>query len=114
MENEDKLSALFEEALNEIKESSTYKDLIAIRKKIELNDEITSLVAKIKDLQKNIVALEVAKKSTTKEEKELALFQEKLFSIPIYNEYYYLNEEIQIKLDTITKTVELAINKIIS
>ncbi len=112
MEKEDKLLKLFEESLREIKESKAYQDLLVLREKLAENKEAIALIEEVKSLQKEIVRLEAKKQDSKNKEDELFEVQNKLFAIPLYSEYYYLNEEIQLELDMLSKTVEAEIAKI--
>ena len=108
----EKLLNKFDDILEELKRSPKYQDLLAVKKQLEDNDEIKSLISEIKDLQKTMVKKEAEKKSFAKDEK---IYQEKLAilnSIPLYQEYSYLLDDIQVDLEILRSSVEKEINKL--
>lgn len=112
MERENDLLEAFEAIIKEIKESEDYKNLLLITKELSKNKEIISLVEEIKELQKEIVSKEAQKKNVKDELSKLDDLTKNLFNIPIYTEYYYLNKNIQLEIDLLTKTIEKEINKV--
>lgn len=114
MEKENELLESFQEALKDLETSSSYQNLMAIRDKLKDNEEILELVKETKRLQQELVRLEAKGHPIDAKEEELKSITDKLFAIPIYSEYYYLNEEIQLDLDMISKTIESEINKIVN
>ncbi len=108
----EKLLNKFDDILEELKTSPKYQDLLAVKKQLADNEEIKSLISEIKDLQKTMVKKEAEKKSFAKDEK---IYQEKLAilnSIPLYQEYSYLLDDIQVDLEILRSSVEKEINKL--
>lgn len=108
----EKLLNKFDDILEELKRSPKYQDLLAVKKQLAENEEINSLISEIKELQKTMVKKEASKKSFSKEEKN---YQEKLTllnSIPLYQEYSYLLDDIQVDLEILRSSIEKEINKI--
>ena len=108
----EKLLNKFDDILEELKRSPKYQDLLAVKKQLEDNEEIKSLISEIKGLQKTMVKKEAEKKSFAKEEE---IYQEKLNllnSIPLYQEYSYLLDDIQVDLEIIRSSIEKEINKL--
>lgn len=108
----EKLLNKFDDILEELKRSPKYQDLLAVKKQLADNEEIKSLISEIKDLQKSIVKKEAEKKSFAKDEK---IYLEKLNllnSIPLYQEYSYLLDDIQVDLEIIRSSIEKEINKL--
>ena len=86
-------------ALNEVIEcitdSSDYKKCISLKNKMSENEEITSLIKKIKDTQKKYVRSGY----DSKFKEELDSLEEKLMNIPIYHVYSESLEKVNQMID---------------
>ena len=79
----EKVYKSLEEVINEIKNSSEYKEVLDIKEKMNENEELVELIEKVKELQKKYVRTNFD--SNIKE--ELDRVENKLNEIPIYNIY---------------------------
>ena len=79
----EKVYKSLEEVINEIKNSSEYKEVLDIKEKMNENEELVELIEKVKELQKKYVRTNFD--SNIKE--ELDRVENKLNDIPIYNIY---------------------------
>ena len=86
-----------DELVSYIKNTSSYKNCISIKEKMDKNEEICSLIEEIKKLQKKYV------KSNYDDnvKKELDSLESKLNSIPIYVEYNNNLEEVNKMIDLV-------------
>lgn len=78
----EKLNKSLDEVVNCIKESREYKKCIELKKKMETNSEINSLVKEIKLKQKKYI-----RSNDSNILSELNELEEKLNSLPIYHVY---------------------------
>lgn len=85
-----------DELISYIKNASSYKNCISIKKKMDNNEEICSLVESIKKLQKKYI-----KSNDDDIKKELNTLEEKLNNIPIYVEYNNNLEEVNKMIDLV-------------
>ena len=86
-----------DELVSYIKNTSSYKNCISIKKKMDENEEICSLIEKIKSLQKKYVKSNYD--DSIKEELDKLEF--KLNSIPIYVEYNNNLEKVNEMIDLV-------------
>ena len=86
-----------DELVSYIKNTSSYKNCISIKKKMDKNEEICSLIEKIKSLQKKYVKSNYD--DSIKEELDKLEF--KLNSIPIYVEYNNNLEKVNEMIDLV-------------
>lgn len=86
-----------DELVSYIKNTSSYKNCISIKKKMDKNEEICSLIEEIKSLQKKYVKSNYDDSIKEKLDK----LESKLNSIPIYVEYNNNLEEVNKMIDLI-------------
>ncbi len=88
-EIKDEIDLLF----SDIKMSKLYKDYVKVKEKLKNNNEITALIKDIKRMQK------IATNNKDKKiEKDLKKMYDKLYSIPLYQSYLIIKEELEEKL----------------
>ncbi|MBE6157889.1 MAG: YlbF family regulator [Firmicutes bacterium] len=80
-----------DELVSYIKNTSSYKNVISIKEKMDSNEEISQLVKKIKILQKKYVKSNYLDSDI---KKELDTLESRLNEIPIYVEYMNNLEEV--------------------
>lgn len=78
----EELSNSLDEVVNCIKNSKEYKKCISLKKKMEDNDEINSLIKEIKLKQKKYI-----RNNDFNKKNELDLLENKLNDIPVYHIY---------------------------
>ena len=91
----EKVYKSLEEVINEIKNSSEYKEVLDIKEKMNENEELVELIEKVKELQKKYVRTNFD--SNIKE--ELDRVENKLNDIPIYNIYLEKLESVNNKIN---------------
>ena len=91
----EKVYKSLEEVINEIKNSSEYKEVLDIKEKMNENEELVELIEKVKELQKKYVRTNFD--SNIKE--ELDRVENKLNEIPIYNIYLEKLESVNNKIN---------------
>ena len=99
-----------DEIVNYIEESDNYKKYKEIEKKLENDSDIMDKVNKIKSIQKQIVKLEIEKKDISYLEKEREEILSILNTYPIYQEYIYLQEDLNNTFQSIKTIIENYIN----
>lgn len=70
-----------------IKDTDDYKDYIYLKEKLSNNDKANNLIKEIKNLQKDIVKLELEKKDITELDNKIKSNLQELNKIPLYVEY---------------------------
>ena len=86
-----------DELVSYIKNTSSYKNCISIKKKMDENEEICSLIEEIKSLQKKYVKSNYDDSIKEKLDK----LESKLNSIPIYVEYNNNLEKVNEMIDLV-------------
>ena len=99
-----------DEIVNYIEESDNYKKYKEIEKKLEKDSDIMDKINKIKSIQKEIVKLEVNKRDVSHLEKEIDDILTVLNTYPIYQEYIYLQEDLNNTFQSIKTIIEKYIN----
>lgn len=99
-----------DEIVEYIEESDTYKRYKDIEKKLENDSDIMDNVNKVKSIQKEIVKLEFEKKDISNLEKEIEDILSVLNTYPIYQEYIYLQEDLDNTFQSIKSIIETYIN----
>ena len=98
MEN---VNQAIDEIVNYIKNSSEYKNILSIKKQMDTNDELNSLISSIKSIQKKYVRSEY----DSKYKEELDKLNKQLNEIPIYviyqNNLDVINQKINYIKDTL-------------
>ncbi len=110
MENKDKILKKVDELLELIKNSEEYKRYSLLSSDMEKNKSIMLLIGKIKKKEQEIVNKEYYKESTIKEEKEVELLKDELYSYPNYREYSYLQEDLNNMFQNIREILDKSIN----
>lgn len=112
MENKNKelLLKKIDELLDLIKQTNDYKRYKNLKDEMSKNEEIMSLVKKIKKIEQSIVKKEYNKLDIKDEEKELNRLLKELDDFPIYHEYSYLQEDLNNDFQNIKKIIEDSIN----
>lgn len=110
--NREKLLSKIDELIILVKESNDYKRYLELKKAMEKNNDIMSLINKVKKIEQLIINKEYRKEDTKKEKVELTSLNDELNSYPIYQEYNYLQKDIDSTLQTIKSIIEDSINKI--
>ena len=99
-----------DEIVKYIEESDDYKKYKEIEKKLENDSEVMNKVTKVKFIQKEMVKLEVEKKDISNLEKEVEEIISSLNTYPIYQEYIYLQEDLNNTFQNIKTIIETYIN----
>jgi len=99
-----------DEIVNYIEESDNYKRYKQIETKMEIDLDIMDKINKIKSIQKEIVKLEIEKKDISHLEKEIEEILSILNTYPIYQEYIYLQEDLDNTFQSIKIIIETYIN----
>ena len=99
-----------DEIVSYIEESDNYKRYKEIEKRLEKDLDIIDKVNRVKSIQKEIVKLEVEKKDISNLEKEIEEILSILNTYPIYQEYIYLQEDLDNTFQSIKTIIENYIN----
>lgn len=94
-----------------IKNLPTYKRYIEVCKQMKANEEIRSIIFFIKMKQKEAVNLEYRKESTSLIDNEISSSLKTLMDYPIYQEYSYLQEDLNNMFQSIKSILENHINE---
>ena len=100
------------ELVDSIKNSENYKKYKEVKELISKDSEIITLIDEVKSLQKKIVREKANNRDITDIQEELNKKIETLESFPIYLEYNSLQSELNIEMQVIRDSIELALNKI--
>jgi len=106
----DEILAKVDELVEIIKKSPEYIKYNKITCKMQENKEIVSIIKEIKYLQKECVNLEYRKQNTKEIEQKIEEKLNYLSEIPIYNEYLYLEEELDDLFQNVKYIIESHIN----
>ena len=90
-----------DEVIQTIQSSSDYQTCISLKEKMKDNEEITSLVTKIKDTQKKYIRSEY----DSSFKKELDSLEEQLINIPIYHMYQESLERVNQMITLVKDTL---------
>lgn len=107
----DEILTKVDELIALIKEMPSYKRYIDICNQMKKNEEIMSTISFIKKKQKEAVNLEYRKESTSLVDSEISSSLEKLMEYPIYQEYSYLQEDLNNMFQSIKSILEKYINE---
>lgn len=94
-----------------IKESYDYQRYVQLSERMKNDKEIMTLIEEVKFLQKKIVNLEYRGEDTKKLESDIEERLLQLDSYPIYQEYSYLTEDLNVLFQSIKNILEDYINK---
>ena len=86
----ERVNKALDEVINCITNSNEYKECISLKNKMNDNEEVMSLIKKIKELQKKYIRSEY----DSNIKKELDDCNDKLLNIPIYHMYNDSLEEV--------------------
>lgn len=75
---------------SDLKMSKLYKDYVKVKENLKNNSEITTLIKNIKRMQKI-----ATNNKDVKIEKDLKKMYDKLYSIPLYQSYLIIKEELE-------------------
>ena len=70
-----------------IKDTADYKDYLYLKEKLSNNEKANNLIKEIKNLQKDIVKLELEKKDITELDNKIQSNLQELNKMPLYVEY---------------------------
>ena len=112
MENKNKEELLnkLDELNKLIKDTPNYKRFNELKKSLEENNEIMSLIKEIKKVQQSIIKKEHKKEDTSIDEERLNNLKDNLNKYPDYLEYTYLQEDLNNDFQNIKKIIENSIN----
>lgn len=99
-----------DEIVSYIENSDTYIRYKEIELKMKNDSDIMDRINKIKSIQKEIVKLEINKKDIVSLENEIDIILSELNSYPIYQEYTYLQEDLNNTFQSIKTIIENYIN----
>ena len=114
MENKNREEILkkVSELVEIIKESSDYKKYIEYKEKMKNNKDIMDLVKKIKKYEQQLVNAKYKKLDTKELEDSIDKMKKELMSYPIYQEYSYLQEDLNNTFQSIKSIIDNSINKV--
>ena len=93
-----------------IKESNDYKRYLFLKEEMKKDKQLMELVNKIKKSEKLRVNLEHKKEDISNIEKEINSLRKELNEYPIYQEYLYLQEDLNNLFQNIRNILETNIN----
>ena len=94
-----------------IKNTSSYKNCILIKEKMNKNKELCQIISKVKTLQKKYVRSDYNDDSLYDEINRL---KKKLTSIPIYNEYMMNLKEVNEMIDFVRDSINTYFDKLLN
>ena len=98
------------ELVSLIKESNDYKRYLFLKEDMKKDKQLMGLVNKIKKSEKLRVNLEHKKEDISNIEKEINSLRKELNEYPIYQEYLYLQEDLNNLFQNIRNILETNIN----
>lgn len=98
------------ELVSLIKESNDYKRYVFLKEEMKKDKQLMELVNKIKKSEKLRVNLEHKKEDISNIEKEINSLRKELNEYPIYQEYLYLQEDLNNLFQNIRNILETNIN----
>lgn len=101
-----------EELVETIKNSDNFKKYKELKNELSKDSRIMNLIEEVKQLQKKIVKEKSKGNDITFIQNELNNKIDALESYPIYLEYNDLQSELNIQMQVIKDSIEIAINKI--
>ena len=111
-QNKELLLKKIDELINLIKESSDYKKYKSIEEKMKDNKDIMDIISKIKKNEKLLINKKYKKEDISNLEKEIDKLYEELETYPIYQEYKYLQTDLNNEFQNIRSIIENSLNKI--
>ena len=110
--NKELLLKKIDELIEIIKNGKEYKRYVELGSKMKENKEIMNLISKIKKEEQIIVKKEYRKEDTSSLNEELNKIKKELNSFPIYQEYTYLQQDLNNTFQTIKSIIEKSFEKI--
>ena len=110
--NREEIIKKVSELIEIIKESNDYKKYTELKDKMKNNKDIMDLVNKIKKEEQQLVNKKYRKEDTKELEKNIDKNKKELMSYPIYQEYSYLQEDLNNMFQNIKSIIENSINKV--
>ena len=98
------------ELVSLIKESNDYKRYLFLKEEMKKDKQLMELVNKIKKSEKLRVNLEHKKEDISNIDKEINSLRKELNEYPIYQEYLYLQEDLNNLFQNIRNILETNIN----
>ena len=98
------------ELVSLIKESNDYKRYLFLKEEMKKDKQLMELVNKIKKSEKLRVNLEHKQEDISNIEKEINSLRKELNEYPIYQEYLYLQEDLNNLFQNIRNILETNIN----
>ena len=89
-----------------IKDTDDYKDYIYLKEKLSKNEKANNLINEIKNLQKDIVKLELESKDITELDNKISNNLQELNKIPLYVEYTQKQEILNDVYQTIKNRLD--------
>ena len=108
--NNELLISKIKDLVKLIKETKDYQKYTDLKNKMKDNNEIMSLINKIKQQEKIIVNKEYKKEDTKENTKKIEIMKHELTTYPIYNEYTYLQEDLNNMFQSIKSIIENSLN----
>jgi cell fate (sporulation/competence/biofilm development) regulator YmcA (YheA/YmcA/DUF963 family) len=110
--NREEIIKKVSELVEIIKESNDYKKYSELKDKMKNNKDIMDLVNKIKKEEQQLVNKKYRKEDTKELEDSIDKNKKELMSYPIYQEYSYLQEDLNNTFQNIKSIIENSINKV--
>lgn len=108
--NNDLLISKVKELVKLIKETKDYQKYVDLKNKMKDSNEIMSLINKIKEEEKIIVNKEYRKEDIKENNDNIKKMKDELMTYPIYNEYTYLQEDLNNMFQSIKSIIENSLN----
>lgn len=111
MENYQKMKNKMDELIETVQNDPLYQRYLLAKKSMQENKEIMDLINQVKEKQKCIVRASGNKEDSSIYEEEIASLMSKLEKYPIYQEYSYLQEDLNEMFQELKFLIENSINK---
>ncbi len=108
--NKERLISKTKELVELIKNSSDYQKYLELKNKMKDNNEIMTLISKIKKEEKIITNKEYRKEDIKENNENIDKMKQELEAYPIYNEYMYLQEDLNNMFQSIKSIIENSFN----
>ena len=105
------LRCVFDDLIVTIQESKDYQEYLEFAYKMKKNNEIQALIREIKQLQKDLVQLEVHYKDTEAVTLQYQQKLEELESFPLYQEFLVRQKNVNIVLQMVKGQIEESLEK---
>ena len=113
-QNKEMLLTKVNELVLLLKESTDYKRYIELKESIKSNKDIMTSISKIKKLEQERVNKEYKKEDTKSLVEQIAFLKNELNTYPVYQEYMFLQEDLNNTFQNIKIIIENSIEKIAS